>query len=96
MVSFASFNCLSSDFIIVEQSFSIYIPYADITMARVVFVAQYSETNSEHCACTALYSDSPVRLAILTPPVKSVVAHIEFMSPAMSSVPWVDNDLFLV
>ena len=32
----------------------------------------------------------------MTPPVKSVVAQIEFMSPAISNVPWVDNDCFFV
>lgn len=33
---------------------------------------------------------------MFTPPVKSVVAQMAFMSPAISRVPWVDNDLFFV
>ena len=33
---------------------------------------------------------------MFVPPVRSVVAHTAFMSPAMSSVPWVDRDSDLV
>ena len=33
---------------------------------------------------------------MFVPPVRSVVAQISFMLPAMSSVPWVDRDLFFV
>ena len=93
---FAAFNFLSSEFIIAEQSFSIYMPYADTTMSRFVFVPQRSITISEHCACTALYNGSPVRLAIVLPPVRLVVDQIALMSPAMSRVPWVDKDFFFV
>ena len=43
-----------------------------------------------------MYNASPVRLAMFVPPAKSDVDQISFMLPAMSSVPWVDNDLFFV
>ena len=33
---------------------------------------------------------------MFAPPVKSVVAQMALMSPAMSTVPWVDRDLFFV
>lgn len=33
---------------------------------------------------------------MFVPPAKSVVDQISFMLPAMSSVPWVDRDLFFV
>ena len=32
---------------------------------------------------------------MFTPPVRSVVVQIEFISPAISSVPWVDKDFDL-
>lgn len=70
------FFCLVKVVASAEQSFSMYIPYADITMFNIdeghcVF------TISEHCAFTALYSGSPVRFAILAPFAKSVVAQID-------------------
>lgn len=75
------------------QSFSMYMPYADTTMFSVDVDAQLFDTISAHWACTALYNCSPVRLAMFAPDVKSVVAQIAFISPAMSNVPWVDSDL---
>ena len=72
------------------------MPYADITMFRVAWDAHWSATSSLHWLWTALYSASPVRFAIWAPDVKSVVAHIAFMSPAISNVPWVDRALDLV
>lgn len=79
----------------IEQSFSMYMPYADVTIFSVVVSAHLSAIMLVHCAWTALYSASPVRLAILAPPVKSVVAQMAFILPAISSVPWVDKDLVL-
>ena len=73
-----------------------YIPYADTTMFNVDCDGHWGATNSTHWAWTALYSDSPVRFAIVAPDVKSVVAHIAFMSPAISSVPSVDSDFDFV
>ena len=89
-------NFLSRLFIINEQSFSIYMPYADITIFWVVLSGHLSAVSSVHWLCTALYNASPARLAIFTPPAKSVVDQMEFMSPAMSKVPWVDRDFVLV
>ena len=72
------------------------LPYAEVTMSRGVLDVPWGVTSSEHWACTALYNASPVNSVRLAPPVKSVVAHIELILPAISNVPWVDNDLFLV
>lgn len=96
MVAFALVNFLSSSFINIEQSFSIYIPYADTTIVCVDWSGHLSMTICEHWAWTALYKASPVRLAMFVPPAKSVVDQISFMLPAISSVPWVDRDLFFV
>lgn len=96
MAAFAAVNFLSSAVANALQSFSIYIPYADTTMFSVERVEHWFATSSAHWACTALYSGSPVRFAIWAPDAKSVVAHIAFMSPAMSSVPWVDSALDFV
>lgn len=78
-------------FVNAEQSFSMYIPYADTTMSNVD-AEHMGETKSAHCEWTALYSASPVRFAMFSPDAKFVVAQIWFMSPAMSSVPNVLND----
>lgn len=78
------------------QSFSIYIPYADTTMLSRDCVPHVAATISAHWLCTALYSVSPVVFAMLAPDVKLVVAHIAFISPAISNVPAVDSDLLFV
>ena len=95
-MAFAFVNFLSNSFINKEQSFSMYMPYADTTIVCVDWSGHLSMTIWEHWACTALYKASPVRLAMFVPPARSVVDHISFMFPAMSRVPWVDKDLFLV
>lgn len=84
-------NWASSAFINVEQSFSMYIPYAEITMSSVDDVGQLSAIKSTHWECTALYNGSPVKFAMFEPDARFVVAQIWFMSPAMSSVPRVDR-----
>lgn len=93
---FAAVNFLFSAFVSVAQSFSIYIPYAATTIFNVASDEQFPETNSAHWAWTALYNDSPVRFAMFAPDVKSVVAQIAFISPAMSNVPAVDSDFDFV
>ena len=96
IVAFADTSCLSKLFTSSVQSFSIYMPYADTTIVCVDWSGHLSMTIWEHWACTALYKASPVRLAMFVPPARSVVDHISFMFPAISRVPWVDKDLFLV
>ena len=96
MAVFVFVSFLSSALINNEQSFSMYMPYADTTMVWVGVSGHLSITICEHWACTALYNASPVRFAMLVPPVRFDVDHMELMSPAISSVPWVDNDLFLM
>lgn len=95
MVLLAVFSFPSNEFKTNEQSFSMYMPYAVVTMVRVDCDSHLSATISEHWAWTALYNASPVRLDMLTPSAKSVVDHMLDMLPPMSSVPWVDNDFFL-
>ena len=67
-----------------------------MTIVCVDEFGHLSATNSEHWAWTALYNASPVRLEMFVPPVKSVVAHMALMSPAMSRVPPMDNDCDLL
>ena len=73
---FALVNCLSRLFISNEQSFSMYIPYADVAMSNIVSEGHCVDTICAHCACTALYNDSPVRFDMFVPPARSVVDHI--------------------
>ena len=73
-----------------------YIPYADVTIVCMASVGHRSITIWAHCAWTALYNASPDSPAILTPPINPVVDHIVSIVPAMSTVPWVDNDCFFV
>lgn len=77
------------------QSFSIYIPYADITIFNIDD-EHCDVTISEHWALTALYKLSPVRFAMFAPFAKSVVVQIDLMSPPASNVPAVDKDFVLV
>ena len=69
-------NWVSNAFSNAEQSFSMYMPYADTTMFSVDWLAHCSLTKSTHWACTALYNDSPVKFAMFWPDAKSVVAQI--------------------
>ena len=96
MLLLAAVNCVSRLLINAEQSFSMYMPYADTTILRVDSEPHCDATISEHWACTALYNASPVRLDMFVPPIKSVEFHIAEISPAMSSVPWVDKACFFV
>ena len=76
IVALAAVSLSSRVFISKEQSFSIYIPYADMTIFCIDSSGQLGAAISIHWACTALYSGSPVRLIMFAPPVKSLAAHI--------------------
>jgi hypothetical protein len=69
-----------------------YIPYADITIFNTDY-GHASDTISAHWAFTALYNGSPIKFAMFAPDAKSVVDHIDDMSPPASNVPDVDKDL---